>query len=374
MRLHNFAAGPSSLPKTVLEEARTALVDWNGTGLSIMELPFTGPEFKSIQEEAEATLAELLDLPGNYRVLFLQGGAYAMFSLIPMNLLHGRATADYVITGHWSRRAADEGSRYCRVGIAADASANGYAGIPPPEEWALDPAAAYCHITTNETANGVQFRRLPDTGNVPLLADATSDFLTRPIDMSRLGVLYASAQKNIGPAGLTIALIREDLLGRALPITPAVFDFGRQATAGCGVNTPPTWAVYVAGLVFKWLRAEGGLPEMARRNERKARILYDVIDAGDFYACPVELEARSTVNVCFRLPDTVLEERFLMEASASGYLNLKGHSAIGGVRVSLYNAVQEEAVLELARFMERFAATRGMGARGRQAGLGRAGP
>ncbi len=359
MKIFNFAAGPSTLPRPVLEEASIALVDWKGTGLSIMEVPFTGPEFTAIQEEAAAALADLLKLPPNYRLLFLQGGAYGMFSIIPMNLLRGRGKADYAVTGHWSRRAADEAGKYCSVNIAADGGSGGFIDIPATDEWRLDPGAAYCHITTNETANGVQFRALPDTGDAPLVADATSDFLTAPLDIGRFGAVYASAQKNIGPAGLTIVIVREDLLGGALPITPTVCDFACQAASGSRVNTPPTWAVFIAGLVFKWLRAEGGLEEMARRNASKARILYDLIDSGDFYRCPVSPAARSTVNVCFRLGGEALEREFLAEAEGRGFLNLKGHSAIGGIRASLYNAVSEESVRALAAFMDGFKTARG---------------
>jgi phosphoserine aminotransferase len=354
-RLFNFAAGPATLPAPVLERAQEGLVNWNDSGLSVLEMPFTGPHFTGILEAARASLARLLQLPENYHVLFMQGGAYGQFAVIPMNLLRGLGSADYAITGHWSARAAAEARKYGTVNVVTDTSASGFRTLPPVSDWNLDPGAAYCHITTNETANGIQFRQLPDTGDVPLVADATSDFLTKPVDVSRFGAIYASAQKNIGPAGLTIVIVRNDLLGGASPVTPNVFDFGLLAAENSKVNTPPTWAIFLAGLVFDWILAEGGLEEMGERNRTKARILYDAIDASDFYRCPAAENCRSSVSVVFGLPSKGLEAALLDQATRSGLLNLAGHSASGGIRASLYNAITEEAVLALVNFMNEFA-------------------
>ena len=356
--MFNFAAGPASLPLPVLEEAKEGLINWHGSGLSVLEMPFTGPEFGQILEETLSSLRQLLKLPSNYHALFLQGGAYGQFALIPMNLLRGKGKADYAITGHWSARATAEARKYGSVNVVTDNSESGFTTLPPVESWTLDPGAAYCHITTNETANGVQFHQLPDTGAVPLIADATSDFLSKPIDIARFGALYASAQKNIGPAGLTIVIVRKDLLGDASSITPSVFNFGLLAASNSKVNTLPTWAIYIASLVFKWILAEGGLEEMAKRNRNKARILYDAIDSSDFYHCPTANDCRSRVTVVFGLPTKALEEAFLSLASERGLLNLRGHAALGGVRASLYNAVSEEAVRTLIDFMDEFAAPR----------------
>ncbi|MCP3672254.1 MAG: 3-phosphoserine/phosphohydroxythreonine transaminase [Gammaproteobacteria bacterium] len=354
MSPYNFAAGPSSLPAPVLEAARAGFENWDGSGQSVMEIPFTGSEYESIHDNAVEALTRILKIPDGYRVLFMQGGAYGQFSILPMNLLRGADRADYVVTGHWSRRAAQEALKYCSVNIVADGENSNYLKIPDRHLWSLNCEAAYCHITTNETANGVQFHTLPDTGDVPLVADVTSDFLTAPLDISRLGAIYASAQKNIGIAGLTLVVVRESLLGDAMPITPSVFDYSRLATCKSKVNTPPVWAIYIAGLMFRWIESEGGLEEMSRRNANKAEILYEMIGNSDYYSCNVERQDRSLVNVCFALPSPVLEMKFLESARASGFLNLEGHSAAGGVRASLYNAVSEAAVVALTAFMDDF--------------------
>jgi phosphoserine aminotransferase len=361
MPSYNFSAGPAAIPKVVLEEAKSGLTDWKGSGRSVMEIPFTGPEFKSILDDAILRLRELLDIPDNYHVLMLQGGAYGQFSFVPMNLLRGRERADYAVTGHWSKRAADEAGKYCKVNLVTDSSDTNFTNIESPVNWNLDANAAYCHITTNETANGVQLHELPETGDVPLIADVTSDLLTAPLDVSKFGVLYASAQKNMGAAGLTIVIVRDDLVGQAQSITPSVFDYGLLVDNNSKVNTPPTWAVYISGLVFKWVLSEGGLVEMARRNRVKAKLLYDVINAGDFYQCRVAQKVRSSVNVCFSLPNKVLEEQFLSQAAQSNLHYLEGHSAAGAIRASLYNAVEEEAVVALAQFMTAFASREGKG-------------
>ncbi len=361
METYNFAAGPAAFPKTVLAEAAKGLIDWRGSGMSVMEMPFTGPEFNLIMAEAQATLRRLLDLPENFRILFLQGGAYGQFAFIPMNLLRGMGKADYAVTGHWSRRAAAEARKYGSVNIVADSSVNGFAVLSETADWELDPEAAYCHITTNETANGVQFHRLPDTGAVPLVADMTSDFMTAPLDMTRFGAVYASAQKNLGPAGLTIVIVREDLVGTALAGTPAVFDFEGLIANNSKINTPPTWAIYVAGLMFNWLEDEGGLAEMARRNRKKADLVYGIIDANEIYSCPVPPGSRSTVNPVFNLPNRDLDEAFVAAAAARGLLNLRGHQSYAGIRVSLYNAVTDRAVQALLDVMAEFAAADGKG-------------
>ncbi len=342
------------MPQEVLAQVRDEMLDWRGTGMSVLETPFTGPEFKQMMARASEDLRDLMAISSAYRVLFLQGGAYAHFALVPMNLLRGRERADYVETGHWSRRAIAEARRYCRVDVAASGEPDNYTRIPPRETWRLNPDAAFCHVTTPDTAQGLGLHWTPETGDVPLVADMTSDFLSRAIDVSRYGLIYASAQKNVGPAGLTIVIVREDLLGAALPGTPTVFDYQIQADNDSRVNTPPTFAVYVAGLVFAWLKRQGGLPAVERTNRRKSARLYATIDASGFYRCPVVPADRSLVNVCFRLPSESLEADFLAEARRHGLLNLAGHPATGGIRASLYNAMPEEGVDALLDFMEQF--------------------
>ncbi len=355
MNVINFAAGPAVMPREVLEQARAELLDWHGSGMSVLEMPFTGPHFQEILADAGASLRELLGAPDDYHLLFLQGGAYAHFALVAMNLFGRRRAADYVETGHWARRAATEAARHGTVSVAASAASGGFVAVPAPAQWDLDPTAAYCHITTNETADGVQFHEVPDTGAVPLVADMTSDFLSRPVDVTRYGLFYASAQKNVGPAGLTVVAVRDDLLGRALPQTPAVFNYTEQARSRSKVSTPPTFAVYLAGLVFRWVLGQGGLAEMGRRVRARSDRLYALVDAGGFYRCPVEPAHRSQVNPCFRLPDEQLEQRFLDQAAHSGLLHLQGHPARGGIRASFYNAMPEHGVDALLAFMEEFA-------------------
>ncbi len=352
----NFASGPAMLPGEVLQQAREEMLDWRGSGVSVLEMPFTSPEYQTIAAEAAADLGQLLALPDRHRILFLQGGAYAHFALLAMNLMGGRRrAADYVLTGLWSARAASEGGRYGAIHIAASGEADGFTRIPPQAEWRLDPQAAYCHLVSNETANGVQFHWLPDTGLVPLVADMTSDFLSRPIDVSRFGLIYAGAQKNAGCAGLTVILIRDDLLDSALEQTPAVFNYGLQAGCDGRVNTPPTFAVYVAGLMFAWIRRQGGLEVIARNNRRKSEKLYAAIDESGFYRCPVAGADRSLTNVCFRLPTQALEAEFLAEGRRRGLVHLEGHAAAGGLRASLYNAMPAEGVDALIDFMHEFA-------------------
>ncbi|UCC55507.1 MAG: 3-phosphoserine/phosphohydroxythreonine transaminase [Gammaproteobacteria bacterium] len=355
--MFNFASGPGMWPGEVLEQARNEWFDWDGTGMSVLEMPFTSDEFKSIARRARDDLQALLGLPENYRILFMQGGAYAHFALLAMNLMGKNACADYVQTGHWSNRAIIEAKRYGQVTIAASSKATGFDCIPAQSGWHLNPAAAYCHITSNETANGVQFHWTPDTGAVPLVADVTSDFLAREIDISRYGMVYASAQKNIGPAGLTLVIIREDLLDQAMDITPAVFNYGFQAKNDSRVNTQPTYSLYLASLIFAWILRQGGVATLESLNRQKSRKLYDLIDADDFYFCPVAEADRSLVNVCFYLREPALEARFLENAEQAGLIHLKGHGAAGGIRASLYNAMPVAGVEALTGFMQSFADT-----------------
>jgi phosphoserine aminotransferase len=358
-RVFNFSAGPAILPETVLAQAQAEMLDWNGCGMSVLEMSHREQYFASIAAEAEANLRELLSIPSNYKVLFLQGGAYSQFSMIPMNLLRGKTRMDYVDTGDWSSKAIDEARRYGDVNVVASGSADHYTSIPDPASWQCDPNAAYLHYTPNETIRGVEFDFVPETGDVPLVADFSSTILSRPIDVSRFGLIYAGAQKNIGPAGLTIVIVREDLLGQALPCTPIMFDYKVQADNGSMYNTPPTYAWYLAGLVFKWLKAQGGLSAMAALNERKAGKLYTAIDGSDFYHCPVDHACRSWMNIPFTLAKPALDKAFAVEAEQAGLVSLKGHRSVGGMRASLYNAMPETGVDALIHFMQDFAQRNG---------------
>jgi phosphoserine aminotransferase len=353
-RVVNFSAGPAAIPEAVLREAADEMLDWQGSGMSVMEMSHRGKEFMAIAGRAEADLRELLAIPSGYKVLFLQGGAQAQFSLVPMNLLGGKAAADYVCTGSWSKKAVQDAGRYCRANVAASSEDQRFTCVPPRDRWKLDPAAAYVHYTTNETIGGVEFHWIPETGDVPLVADMSSDILSRPIDVSKFGLIYAGAQKNIGPAGVTLVIVRDDLLGRASPMTPGVFDYKAQAEADSMLNTPPTFAIYVAGLTFRWLKREGGLAAMERRNIEKAGVLYELLDATEFYRCPVAKEDRSRMNVPFTLRDAKLDGVFLAEAEAAGMVQLKGHRSVGGMRASIYNAMSVEGVRALAAFMREF--------------------
>jgi phosphoserine aminotransferase len=354
--MFNFASGPAMLPKEVLQQAQSEMLDWNGTGMSVMEMPFTSDEFQSIATQAHINLRLLLDLPDNYHILFMQGGAYGHFSLLAMNLLGKNKQTDYVQTGHWSTRAINEARRYGDINIVASSEKSGFDHIPEQSEWRLNNNAAYCHFTSNETANGVQFHWIPETDDVPLIADVTSDFLARKIDVSQYGMLYASAQKNIGAAGLTIVIIRDDLLEQSMDITPAVFNYGKQAKNNSRVNTLPTYSIYISGLIFRWLLDLGGLDEIEALNKRKAEALYAVIDKDDQYQCAVYANDRSTVNICFNLTDKSMETIFLKEAASLGLINLKGHGVKGGIRASLYNAMPQSGVDALINFMQDFTA------------------
>jgi len=357
--VYNFGSGPGMMFPSVLRQAQAEMTDWQGSGISVWEMPFTGDAFQTIADQAKQDLRELLNIPSHFHILFMQGGASAQFSLVPLNLLPlqkqcNKPSADYIETGHWSRKAIAEGRRYCRINIAASGERSGFTQIPPQAQWQLDPDAAYCHITTNETANGLQHHRIPDTGGVPLVADMTSDFLSRPINFDRFGLVYAGAQKNIGPAGLTIVIAREDLIVEPLPATPSAFSYKVQHESNGRFNTPLTYGVYLAGLVFKHLKSMGGMSAIEARNERKSRRLYSVIDSNPFYRCPIDAEHRSMMNLCFTLADPGLDQQFLDQAKAQGLINLQGHPACGGVRASVYNAMPEPGVEALATFMQRF--------------------
>jgi len=353
-KVYNFSAGPAVLPAEVLERARDELIDWHGSHMSVMEMSHRGKEFMSIAEQAEADLRELMKIPDNYKVLFLQGGASSQFAMVPVNLLRGKGKADYIWTGAWGKKAIAEGKRYCDVNVAASAEADNFTTIPDPSGWSLDKDAAYVHYTPNETIGGVEFHWIPDVGDVPLVADMSSTILSRPIDVSRYGVIYAGAQKNIGPAGLTVVIVRDDLIGQPVEGQPVMFDYATHANSGSMYNTPPTYGWYLAGLVFQWLKDKGGLEAISMINHRKASALYKAIDDSDFYSNPVDPDCRSWMNVPFTLADPELDATFLAEAKDAGLVTLKGHRSVGGMRASIYNAMPEEGVAALIDFMGDF--------------------
>ena len=358
-RVFNFSAGPAALPESVLQTAAAEMLDWHGSGMSVMEMSHRGKEFISIADEAQALLRELLAVPANYKLLFMQGGALAENAIVPMNMLRGKTAADYIDTGEWSKKSIKEAQKYCTVNVAASAKAGGYTSIPPRAEWQLNPDAAYVHICSNETIGGVEYHFTPDVGNVPLVADMSSDILSRPIDVAKYGLIYGGAQKNIGPAGLTIVIVRDDLIGQALPATPSAFDYKTVADNDSMFNTPPTYAIYIAALVFKWIKDQGGLAAMATHNAAKAALLYDFLDTTTFYSCPVARDCRSLMNVPFRLKDEKLDEAFLKGAKERGMVQLKGHRSVGGMRASIYNAMPLEGVKTLVAFMKEFEAQHG---------------
>tara|TARA_R110001599_G_scaffold352834_1_gene588752 strand:- start:24808 stop:25887 length:1080 start_codon:yes stop_codon:yes gene_type:complete len=352
-RSYNFCAGPAALPQAVLEIARDDMLEWHGKGLSLMEMSHRSPEVVGVTTHAEQTLRDLLGISSDYAVLFLQGGASTQFASVPLNLIGEKGSADYVNTGQWSKKAIAEGNRFADVNVAASSEDTNFSTIPPQDSWQLSSDAAYLHYTPNETIGGVEYFWTPQV-QVPLVADMSSTILSRPINVQDFGVIYAGAQKNIGPAGLTIAIVRRDLLGRAGARCPTMLDWKVAADNESMYNTPPTFAIYLAGLVFDWLQGLGGLTAMETINRRKAETLYAAIDGSDFYANPVELPSRSLMNVPFTLADDALDKLFLQESEASGLLNLKGHRSVGGMRASLYNAVSEEAVDALIAFMRDF--------------------
>jgi phosphoserine aminotransferase len=359
-RVFNFSAGPAVLPAEVLQQAKEELSDWHGSGMSVMEMSHRGKEFIAIAEKAEADLRELLAIPASYKVLFLQGGASAQFAMVPINLMGAKKKADYINTGEWSKKAIKEAQKFGAVNVAASAEASKFTTAPAQAGWKLDPDAAYVHYTPNETIGGVEFFWTPDTGKVPLVADMSSTILSRPMDVTKYGLIYAGAQKNIGPAGLTIVIVREDLLGHAPVGTASMLDYKIHADNGSMYNTPPTYAWYIAGLVFEWLKQKGGLKGMAAINERKARKLYAYIDAsGGFYCNPVDPACRSWMNVPFTLKDANLDEAFLKGAKAAGLVQLKGHRSVGGMRASIYNAMPESGIDALLDYMKDFARKQG---------------
>ncbi|MBV8403029.1 MAG: 3-phosphoserine/phosphohydroxythreonine transaminase [Gammaproteobacteria bacterium] len=360
MRVFNFAAGPATLPVEVLEQVRDELLDWHGSGTSIMEVSHRGKEFMAVAHDSEALLRELLAIPSGYRVLFLQGGASGQFAAVPLNLARADSTVDYLNTGHWSQRALREAQRYvARVHVAADEAASSYTTVPDPGALQRTAGAAYLHYTPNETIGGVEFPYVPASEGVPLVADMSSTLLSRPLEVGKYGLIYAGAQKNIGPAGLVVVIVREDLIGKARPGTPAVWDYAAMATEGSMLNTPATFAWYVAGLVLRWLKAQGGLTAIAARNRAKAELLYGAIDSSGFYRNPVEVPSRSWMNIPFTLADPRLDEKFLAEARGAGLAHLAGHRSVGGMRASLYNAMPLAGVEALVAFMREFARRHG---------------
>ncbi len=353
-RVFNFSAGPAMLPEAVLQQAQAEMLDWQGSGMSVMEMSHRGKEFMSIAETAEADLRKLLAVPDNYKVLFLQGGASSQFSMVPMNLTRENRKVDYINTGSWSKKAIGEAKRFAEVNVAATTESGKFTTTPAQSELKLNPDAAYVHYTPNETIEGVEFPYVPETGGVPLVADFSSTILSRPVDVSQYGIIYAGAQKNIGPAGLVLVIVREDLIGEPIDGTPVMFKYATHSENGSMYNTPPTYGWYLAGLVFKWVLELGGLTAMAEINQRKAKALYDAIDASTFYNNPVSVESRSWMNVPFTLADAELDAKFLQEAGAAGLKTLKGHRSVGGMRASIYNAMPEEGVKALIDFMAEF--------------------
>lgn len=358
-RIFNFSAGPATLPLPVLEQVQAELLDWHGSGMGVMEMSHRDKEFTSIAQACERDLREVLGVPANYKVLFLQGGATAQFSVVPQNLLRGKTSADYVVTGDWGKKAYKEAGRYAKANLVASGEAEKFTTIPDRASWKLDPDAAYVHITSNETIHGVEFPDAPDVGGVPLVSDMSSSFASRPLDVSKYGLIYAGAQKNVGPSGITLVIVRDDLIGQVLPGTFAIHDYKVVAENDSMLNTPPTFAWYVCGLVFQWMKNEGGLAAIGERNARKAALLYDYLDAQDFYRNPVAKPYRSKMNVPFVLANAELDAEFLKGSKAAGLIGLKGHRSVGGMRASIYNAMPEAGVAALVDYMKEFVRTKG---------------
>ncbi len=359
-RVHNFSAGPATLPEEVLREAQADMLDWHGRGWSIMETSHRGKDFVALQEETEALLRRLLGISDDYEVLLLQGGAHLEFAMVPINLLGAGTQADYIVNGVWSEKAAEEARRFCQVRIAGSLDEGAAPGVPRQAELDLDPASSYVHYCSNETVNGIEFPYVPETGRVPLVADMSSHFLSRPVDVSRFGLIYAGAQKNFGPAGLVVVIVRKDLLGMASKHWPTMLDYSVHAKAGSAYNTPPTYSIYIANLVLKWLERQGGVEGIEQRNIEKARLLYEAIDgSGGFYTNVVERDCRSRMNVPFWLADAKLDAEFLAGADSRGLVQLKGHRLVGGMRASIYNAMPVDGVRALVAYMQDFARTHG---------------
>lgn len=355
-RIYNFSAGPATLPEEVLEKVQQEMLEWQGTGASVMEVSHRGKPFMAASAKAEQDLRDLMGIPDNYKVLFLQGGATMQFSAIPLNLLRGNTKADYAHTGHWSKKAIADAKRFCDVNVVADTSEEGYKHVPSAEKWTLSDDAAYVHITPNETIAGVEFDWLPETDK-PIVADMSSTILSRPIDVSKYGIIYAGAQKNIGPAGLTIVIVRDDLIGQFPDNAPRLLDYKVMAESDSMNNTPPTFSWYLAGKVFEWLKSQGGVEAMAQKNESKAQKLYDYIDQSEgFYTNPIAVDSRSWMNVPFILEDSGLDAAFLEQSHEAGLHSLKGHRSVGGMRASIYNAMPVEGVDALIDFMKSFKA------------------
>lgn len=359
MRVHNFAAGPAALPLEVLERAQSELTSYSGLGMSVMELSHRSTEFVAVATGAEQLLRDLLQIPDGYTVLFLQGGATGQFAAVPLNLTAPGDRVDYVHTGSWAKKAIAEAGKYAEVTVLADEKESNYSRTPAEGTLVPSEGAAYLHYTANETIGGVEFPYIPDTGDVPLVADFSSSIASQPLDVSRFGLIYAGAQKNLGPAGLTVVIVRDDLVGRARPETPSVLDYGAMAAADSMLNTPPTFAWYLLGLTLQWITDQGGLAAVGERNERKARTLYAAIDGSDFYSNPVDPASRSRMNVPFLLADSQLEQEFLTRAREAGLVNLEGHRSVGGMRASIYNATSQESVEALVDFLGEFERSHG---------------
>ena len=357
-RIYNFSAGPSMLPESVLQQAQREMLDWQGSGMSVMEMSHRGKHFMAIAEQMKNDLVELLAIPANYKVLFLQGGATAQFALIPQNILNGKTKACYVNTGAWSTAAIKEAGKYCEVKLTASSEASNFTTIPAYSDWRTDPDAAYLHYTSNETIHGVEFSDIPDVGDLPLVCDMSSNILSRPVDVSRYGIIYAGTQKNMGPSGVTVVIVRDDLIGLAPKSVPSVFDYATQAKSDSMLNTPATYNWYLLGLVLQWLKGEGGVPAIEQRNIAKANKLYQAIDASGLYSNPVDKACRSRMNVPFVLSDPALDKEFLTLAEQNGLSALAGHRSVGGMRASIYNAMPEAGVEALIEFMAEFERTR----------------
>ena len=359
LRVFNFSAGPATLPEEVLKQAAAEMLDWQGSGQSVMEMSHRGKEYMSIHAQAEADLRELLAIPSNYKVLFLQGGATLQFEMIPINLLRGKAAADYVNTGEWAKKAIKEAKPFCQANIIASAEDKNFSYAPAQSTWKTSKDAAYVHYTANETIGGVEFHWVPDTGDIPLVCDMSSNILSKPVDIAKYGLIYAGAQKNIGPAGLTIVIVRDDLIGHAVPTPPAMLDYKTHVENDSMFNTPPTYGIYIAGLVFQWLKKRGGLAAIEKKNIEKADLLYDFLDKSSYFKNPVRKEDRSRMNVPFTLKDEAHDEEFIKGAKARGMIQLKGHRSVGGMRASIYNAMPIAGVQMLVQYMREFEAQHG---------------
>lgn len=353
-RVYNFSAGPSMLPEEVLKIAASELVEYKDSGMSIMEMSHRSKTYEAIIGEAESLLRELMNIPDNYKVLFLQGGASSQFAMVPLNLFRKSMRADFVRTGLWAKKAQAEAARYGKVNVVASSEDKTFSYIPELDKSKFDPEADFFHITTNNTIYGTRFTSLPDTGNVPLVADMSSNILSEVYDVSKFGIIYAGAQKNMGPAGLTVVIIREDLIGHAMDITPTMFNYKTHADEGSMFNTPPTYSIYISKLVFQWMKDMGGVPAMQKLNEKKAAILYDYLDSSSFFKGTVVKKDRSLMNIPFILPTEELNEKFIKEATKNGFVQLKGHRSVGGMRASIYNAMPIEGVQKLVDFMKKF--------------------